>query len=94
MIERRGRLRFAPESLECLVIFDQLIRKEFQRDKSPQLRIFSFINDTHSPTAKSLKYAVVGYRPSGKWRRIRHEREYYAGDSSKSTRRSIVVCRW
>jgi len=60
MVQRRGRLRFSLEARQCLWVFCDIVRQEFQRHVAVQPRIFGFVHNTHPAAAKFLDDAVVG----------------------------------
>ena len=59
MAERGGRFGFAAETLEGLAIAGEIIGQEFQRDKTIEARVFCFVDDAHSSTAKFFDDAVM-----------------------------------
>ena len=59
MVQRRGGLRFAFESLQRELVLCQIFRKEFQRHKTPQLDIFGLIDNTHPAAAQLFHDAVM-----------------------------------
>jgi hypothetical protein len=59
MVQRRGRSRFSPKSLQRLCVFSQFIGKKFQRNVTPEICVFRFVNDTHSPAAKAFDDFVM-----------------------------------
>ena len=59
MVERGCRLRFPPESFQCLAVLLQFFGKEFQRDKPSQARVFGFIDDAHAAAAQLLHDPVM-----------------------------------
>ena len=61
MIQRRCGLSFPLKSGQCLRVFGNFIRKELQGHKAFQLRVFGFVNDTHSSATELLDNAVMGY---------------------------------
>jgi hypothetical protein len=56
MVQRRGGLRLAQKALAVL---QGMGRKKLQRDCTPQLRVFSLVDDTHPALAELLEDAVV-----------------------------------
>ncbi len=59
MIERRGSSRLAPETLQSLRILGHSVGQEFERHETPELRIFSLVDDAHAPAAELLDNAVM-----------------------------------
>jgi hypothetical protein len=60
MIERRSGASLTAETFQRLMIFGYVVRKEFQRNKAPQLGVFRLVDDSHTTTAKLFKDAIVG----------------------------------
>jgi hypothetical protein len=60
MIQGRGSLRFAPETLERQRILGDVVGQKFQGDETLQFRIFSAKDDAHATAAEFFKDAIVG----------------------------------
>ncbi len=60
MVEGGGGLGFALEALERLMVLGHFLRQEFERHEAVELRVLSFVDDTHAPAAQLLQDAVVG----------------------------------
>jgi len=74
MVQRRGRLRFSLEARQCLWVFCDIVRQEFQRHVAVQPRIFGLVDHAHTAAAELFGDAVmrngladegVGVRHSG-----------------------------
>jgi hypothetical protein len=59
MIQGGSRLRLALKPSQRLGIFGNLIRQEFQGDKSVKSYVLSFVDDTHPAAAQFLNDAIV-----------------------------------
>src|SRR5215469_993370 len=59
MIKSGSRLRFASKPSQRLGVFGNLVRQEFQGDKSVKSYVLSLVNHTHPPAAPLLDDAVV-----------------------------------
>jgi hypothetical protein len=55
----RGGLRFALEASQSLRVFRNLVRQELQGNKTVQLYVLSFVDDTHPAAAELLDDAVM-----------------------------------
>jgi hypothetical protein len=66
MINRRRRLRFAPEALERRGIAGHIFGKELQRHPSFELRVLRLIHDAHAAAAQFLEHAVMRDRAARK----------------------------
>jgi hypothetical protein len=59
MIERRSSPGFALKAAQGLRIFGQLIRQEFEGNKSTEFHVLGLVDNTHAATAQLLDDAVV-----------------------------------
>ena len=59
MIQRGGRLRFAPETFQRLRVFGDFVGQEFERDKATEPCVLGLVDDTHPAAAELLDDAVV-----------------------------------
>jgi hypothetical protein len=59
VLERRSRLGFPLEPLECLRVARQLVREELQGDSAPELEILGLVDDAHAAAAELSEHAVV-----------------------------------
>jgi hypothetical protein len=62
VIEGRGCLGFALETLERLMVLRQSLRQELQGDEAMQLGVFGLIDHTHPAAAQLLQNTVVRNR--------------------------------
>ena len=60
MVQSRRSLRFSLKASQCLRVFRDFLRKEFQRDESVQPRVLSLVDHTHPAPAQPLQNAVMG----------------------------------
>jgi len=56
-VKRRARL--APEALEGLRVFREVIGKELEDDETTELGVLSFVNDAHASAAQFFEDAIV-----------------------------------
>ena len=59
MIERRGGLGLAPETLQSRAVPGESLRQELERDESVQPGVFGLVDDAHTPAAQFLEDTVV-----------------------------------
>jgi len=59
MVQRGGSAGFASEAFQRLRVVGNIIRQEFQSDKTAEFEILGLINHTHPPAAELLDDAVV-----------------------------------
>jgi hypothetical protein len=59
MIQSRGCLRFARESLKGMPVSRQLLREELQSDGAVEPGVLGLVDDTHAAFAKFLYNPVV-----------------------------------
>jgi len=62
MVQRGSSSRLAAKAFESLRVSRQLVGQKLQCDEAPQLRVFSFIDDAHTPAAQLFDDAVARYR--------------------------------
>ena len=62
MIKGGGRLGFAFEALQGLLITSERRGQKLKRDVTAKLQVLCFVNHSHAALPKSFKHAVVGYR--------------------------------
>ena len=72
MIQRRGGLGFALETLKSLLILHDAVRKEFQGNETMQLGVFSFVDDTHASAAEFFDDVKMCDGAADEGRGIRH----------------------
>src|SRR6476661_2417186 len=68
MIQRRRRMRLAPETLERLGIPGYIFGKELQSDRSIESGVIGLIDDPHASSPKFLGDAVVRDGLADGWR--------------------------
>src|ERR1700674_2615541 len=78
MIESGSGSSFAAETLECLRVLRNVLRKKLKRNETPELSIFRFINNTHATTAQLLDDAITRNSLAD------HSRESYVAGTGKS----------
>src|SRR5215472_15200843 len=86
MVQGGSCLRLPLEARQCLRVFGDFIRQEFQGDKAMQRYVFSLIDDPHAATAELLQYAVMRYGLADKLGGSRHWRNGRSKDRCWSTR--------
>jgi len=59
MIQRRGGLGLALETIERLAIVRQFVREEFQCNEALQARVLGLVHHAHAPAAKFSEDAIV-----------------------------------
>ena len=59
MVQRRGRLRFAPEALQRLRVLGHIIGQELQSDKAAELCVLGLVDHAHPAATELLDDAVV-----------------------------------
>ena len=59
MVERRGRTRFAPETLQYLWVSGNIIREELERNKPAELGVLGLVNDAHTAATELFDNAVA-----------------------------------
>jgi len=59
VVQGRGRLGFALETAESLVISGNLFRQEFEGNKTMEPGVFRLVDHTHPAAAQLLNDAVV-----------------------------------
>src|SRR5208283_2861410 len=59
VVQRGSCTSFTSESFECLWVMGDIFGQEFQSDEASQVRVFSFIDDTHPATAELVDDAVM-----------------------------------
>ena len=72
MVQSAGGLRFALKAGERLGILGDVVREEFQGDKTVQPGIFGFVYNAHAAAAQALDNSVMGQGSPQKGLRIRH----------------------
>ena len=75
VVERRGRLRFAPETFECLRVPGYVVRQELQGNETAELGVLGLVNDAHPAAAELLDDAVVRDGLADHWRQILRDEE-------------------
>jgi len=60
MIQRRGGLRFAPETAQGLRVFGYFVRQKLERNKAIQSRVLGLVHNAHAAATELLDNAVVG----------------------------------
>src|SRR5215469_351081 len=60
MIQRRRRLCFSLEAHQCLRVFCDIVRQEFQGHAAVQPSVFALVDNAHTPTTELLDNSVVG----------------------------------
>src|SRR5258706_8538480 len=61
MVQGRRGAGFAPKAFESLGILGRNVGKKLESDETAELRVLSFINDTHPAAAEQFRDAIVGY---------------------------------
>ena len=59
MVQRRGRLRLALKTGECLWVARHIFGQELQGDEAAQADVLSLVDHTHATTAEPLQNAIV-----------------------------------
>src|SRR5262245_61894601 len=72
MIQSRGGLSFALETSQGVVIVDNFIGNELQRDKSAEDGVFRLVHHAHSAAAQLFQDAVVRNGLADKKLRVSH----------------------
>ena len=60
MVQRRRGASFAAEAFERLGIFGRRVGEKLESDETAELRVLSFVDDTHPAAAEQFEDAVVG----------------------------------
>jgi hypothetical protein len=67
MIQRRGRPRFPPKSLERLLVAGDVIGEKLERDEPAKLRIFGLVHHAHAATTKLFDDVVMRNGLADRW---------------------------
>src|SRR6267154_2641622 len=59
MIERGGSASFAAEAFQCMRVLRQIVRKELQRNKTPEFGVLGLIYHAHSTATELFDDAVM-----------------------------------
>src|ERR1700693_1916744 len=59
MVQGGRSTRLSPEALQYLRVFCNILRQEFQSDRSTEFGILSFVNDAHAAATQLFDDAVV-----------------------------------
>ncbi len=65
MIEGGSCTRFAAKTTQRFFIVAQLFRQKFERDQTPEVEIFRFIDNTHASAAELFEDAVMANGTAG-----------------------------
>ncbi len=59
MVQRGSGTGFPPEAFQGLRVLGNIVRKEFQSDEAPKIKVFGFVDHAHPAAAELLDDAVV-----------------------------------
>jgi hypothetical protein len=82
---------FTTETFECLRVLGQMIRQEFQSDKTTKLSVLSLVNDAHSAAAELLNNAVMRDRLADHWRRSLCRENLQVNPTNEPTLKRLLI---
>src|SRR5579864_6857049 len=80
MIQQRCGARLAAESLNCLRILGNIVRKKFEGDITAEAYVPGFVDHTHTAATEFFKDAIVGNAATDDGRGVRHRSEEHTSE--------------